>query len=113
MSTDERKTWLVAYDIRCPRRLGRVHRQLKREGSTVQYSAYAVVASDREIRRLLQQIETLIDTKADDVRAYHVPQRCPIWTLGTQNLPDGLVVDATLASGWLLQRSDAVAETST
>jgi CRISPR-associated protein Cas2 len=112
VSVNERKTWLVAYDIRCPRRLRRVHQRLKREGSSVQYSAYAVVANDREISSLLQQIESLIDARADDVRAYHVPERCPVWALGTQHLPDGITVDAATASGWLLQRSESLAETS-
>lgn len=112
MSVTERKTWLVAYDIRCPRRLRKVHQRLKREGASVQYSAYAVIANDREIRCLLQQLESLIDARADDIRAYHVPERCPVWTLGTQNLPDGITVDAATASAWLLHRTEQVAETS-
>lgn len=92
MSAGAVKCWLVAYDIREPRRLRKVHRLLKVEGGSVQYSAFGVSADDRQLQALLQRVAALIDARADDVRAYHVPARTPVWALGRQLLPEGVVV---------------------
>ena len=90
MSTHQVKTWLVAYDIREPRRLRRVHRHLRKLGMAAQYSAFTVEADDSEIVDHLAAIESLIDKRVDDVRAYHLPARCPVWRLGRQEWPEGL-----------------------
>lgn len=103
MSAGESKTWFVCYDIREPRRLRRVHRVLRRRGATVQYSAFTVVADDAGIAELLQRLRAEIAAHADDVRAYHLPARCKLWTLGTQNLPEGIEVDAQTASRLLVE----------
>jgi CRISPR-associated endonuclease Cas2 len=84
MSAGTTKSWLVAYDIRCARRLRRVHRHLRRRALHVQYSAFVVEADDFAIRRLLSDLKALIDTAVDDVRSYHLPERCAVWTLGCQ-----------------------------
>ena len=105
MSANAIKTWLVAYDIRCGKRLARVHRRLRKEGATLQYSAFTVQAREAELHVLLAQIERLIDTRVDDVRAYHLPPKCPVWTLGTQGLPEGCVIDGELAGRLLLDRA--------
>lgn len=102
MSATATKTWLVAYDICEPGRLRRVHRQLKKVGATVQYSAFSVEANDAKLQALLATLESLIDPRHDDLRAYHLPQRCPVWLLGVQGLPDGVHVDPATASRLLL-----------
>ena len=95
MSAGARKSWLIAYDIREKRRLARVHRFLKTEGTPLQYSVFAVEATDNELQRLLSELKQRIDQRQDDVRAYHVPTRCEIFTLGRQALPWGVVVGAS------------------
>lgn len=110
MSVTAVKTWLVAYDIADPRRLRRVHRAVRRAGASVQYSAYSVPARDAELDALLQAVGTFIDPVADDVRAYHLPARCRVWTLGRQGLPEGVEVDADTAAQWLLQGTKADAD---
>lgn len=74
-----RATWLVAYDIRDPRRLGRVYRCCKRAGLHVQYSVFLVRATPPQLDRLIRELESLIDPRRDDVRIYPVPER-PDWT---------------------------------
>ena len=106
MSTREKKTWLVCYDIREPKRLRRVHRSLRKEGATVQYSAFSVYGSDADMRRILDRLLLLIDERADDLRAYHLPERCQVWTLGVQHLPDNVFLDATSASRLLLANAE-------
>lgn len=102
MSASECRTWLVCYDIRQPRRLRRVHRILRKCGATVQYSAFSVRADDGGLRDLLDELRGEIAEHADDVRAYHVPDHCKVWTLGKQDLPDGIEVDARTAAAMLL-----------
>jgi CRISPR-associated protein Cas2 len=106
VSAHEPKTWLVCYDIREPGRLRRVHRQLRKVGATVQYSAFSVVASDTQLARLLMHLRHLIADHSDDLRAYHLPERCPVWTLGSQHLPDGVEVDAASAAALLLRTAE-------
>ena len=109
MSTHQIKTWLVAYDIREPRRLRRVHRHLRKLGMAAQYSAFTVEADDSAIADHLAAIELLIDGRVDDVRAYHLPARCPVWRLGRQEWPEGLYLSPHEAVR-LLQASAGTAD---
>ena len=77
----------MAYDICEPRRLGQVHRCLRRLGLPAQYSAFTVQANDIQIVEPLAQLLRLIDSRVDDLRAYHLPARCPLWRLGRQAWP--------------------------
>jgi CRISPR-associated protein Cas2 len=98
----ERKRWIVAYDIADPRRLRAVHRTVRQFGVALQYSAFQVLLTDAELKSLLQALEHIIDDQADDVRAYHVPASCKVWTTGAPTLPDGVTLDAAQAAGLLL-----------
>jgi CRISPR-associated protein Cas2 len=95
------KAWLVAYDIRDDRRLRRLHRQMRKLGVPAQYSVFVVEADDVGIRAILQRIGRLIDESVDDVRAYHLPETATVWSLGTQQWPDGLVLAGTHAARML------------
>lgn len=104
MSAGQPKAWLVAYDIRCDRRLRRVHACLRRQGMAVQYSAFIVEADDSGVQRVLERIRALIDARVDDVRAYHLPERCAVWTLGRQQeWRDGELVMPGVAGRLLAQ----------
>ena len=94
----QQKAWLVAYDICQPRRLRSVHRQLRKEGVPAQYSAFTVEADDEQIERLLACLRLLIDEREDDLRAYHLPASCTVWSLGAQQWPDGICLSATHAA---------------
>lgn len=102
MSVNVSKSWLVAYDIREPRRLRRIHRHLRKEGASVQYSVFVVEANDRGMDRLVVELQALV-APVDDVRAYHVPERCEVWTLGKQALPEGVLRDPA-GVAWLIGR---------
>ena len=105
----QQKAWLVAYDIREPRRLRRVHRQLRKEGVPAQYSVFTVEADDVQIAHLLEKLTALIDERVDDVRAYHLPASCTVWSLGSQDWPDGICLNGTQAARLLSSAADAEA----
>lgn len=94
MSNSEKRNWLLTYDIRDPRRLGRVHRFLKHHALPVQYSVFVTRCTQRRLDAILQGIADRIDATCDDVRAYYLPDRCQVWSVGAQHLPDGIFLPA-------------------
>jgi CRISPR-associated protein Cas2 len=96
------KTWLLAYDISCPKRLRRVHREVRRHGLTALYSAFVVPASDAKLGDLMEVLESLIHAEEDDVRAYHLPLHCKVWRFGRGEYLDGVHLDASSAATLLL-----------
>lgn len=83
------QTWLIAYDVRDPRRLTTLHRALKKQALAVQYSVFVGRFTRRGIRRLIATINNII-TEQDDVRLYPLPQR-PDWVFyGRSALPQAV-----------------------
>ena len=76
--------WILAYDIREPRRLQKVGRLMQKEGMRLQYSVYMLKGSRDQVEQLLEQLTPLIDAKADDVKIYPLGENTRIWGLGTQ-----------------------------
>jgi CRISPR-associated protein Cas2 len=88
MSQHTPARWLVTYDIVEPRNLARVFKLLKKNGFPVQYSVFLVQGSAAQIGNLMVQIAKLIDAKADDVRAYRLPENGWTASLGAGILPE-------------------------
>lgn len=81
--------WLLAYDIREPKRLQRVWRYLQKEGLRQQYSVYLLKVDRQALQRVIEQLLSLIDEHCDDVRIYPLSENTRIWGLGTQFNDDG------------------------
>lgn len=92
MGHSEKRNWLITYDIADPRRLKRVHGYLKRYAVPVQLSAFVLQGSQRQLTEVLRGLTERIEPAADDVRAYHLPDRCEVTMLGRQSLPEGVIV---------------------
>jgi CRISPR-associated protein Cas2 len=88
MALSQPRRWLIAYDIREPRRLARVHRILTKAAVPVQYSVFAAAGSARAMRELAAELGQKIDARADDVRFYPVPEQLHVYTIGATMLPD-------------------------
>lgn len=69
---------LVCYDIKNNRRLQRIHRFLKNQGITLQYSVFLLYLKASECEALVEQLRLLIDESCDDVRVYTLPAQ-PDW----------------------------------
>ena len=72
------------------RRLARVFKRLKNEGTPVQYSVFAAEANAQKMGVLMACLSTLIDGTADDVRAYRLPDDGWCATLGEALIPEDL-----------------------
>ena len=91
--------YIICYDIANPRRLGRIHRALKKQALAVQYSVFLFRGTDAQLQRCLDQLEALIDERYDDIRAYPLPQRGLRLVLGASVLPDGIIL-GSLPADW-------------
>ena len=92
MADSQLGLYLLAYDIAHPRRLGKVHRILKKQGLPVQYSVFTVVMKRPRLLRLLELIEQQIENKADDVRCYRLSGHTDTVTLGRQFFPEDVML---------------------
>jgi len=87
-------TWMLAYDIACPRRGQRIHYRLKKRALFVQESVAVLRMAGHDLDNLLEQIEAHLDEKRDDLRVYRVDWPEGAWIAG----PDArgsLVLPAT------------------
>ena len=109
MPASKRTPWIVCYDIADPRRLVRVHRKLKRHGIPVQYSVFFLQSTRKALTALLATaVVPLIDSRADDLRAYPLLSGSAPTVFGRGSIPDGV----SFLSRWdeLLQRQDTLFE---
>lgn len=111
MALNESRRWLIAYDLRDHRRIGRVHRLLTRVALPVQYSVFAAVGNAAAMRQLAKEIEELIDGTVDDVRMYPIPAQPLVHSFGRTMLPDdAALLDARGEVQLLLGTVPAAAE---
>ena len=92
MALNEPRNWLIAYDIADPRRLGRVHRYVSKQGVALQYSVFVLRMSTAALDALLADVDKLIDPREDDVRVYPLPADPHPIHLGRQVLPEGVIL---------------------
>lgn len=89
MAANERRPYLLAYDIADPKRLARVHRLVRGHGTPLQYSVFLIVGTAAQIDALLDQLDDIIEPAADDIRVYPLPQPLRAAHYGRQWLPAG------------------------
>lgn len=78
-----RSRWyMLCYDIADNRRLGKVHRIMKKHGIAAQRSVFFVQGTEKEMSRLLDLISRELKPKEDDIRAYPVENPKKVWTTG-------------------------------
>ena len=78
------RLYLIAYDIADPRRLGRVARYLCRCAYRVQYSVFVARLDKSRLNYLLVGLDSIIDSKDDDIRVYPLPSSGNVTLLGQQ-----------------------------
>lgn len=83
--------YLIAYDVRDPKRLRRVQRYLRTCAYALQESVFAWQGDHRQLAELKQQLTRLIRPSEDDVRGYPVPEGQAILWWGNLPMPQGIV----------------------
>jgi CRISPR-associated protein Cas2 len=82
--------FVIGYDIANPRRLQRVHREMCRHATPLEYSIFLLVGSQADKARCLEEMAALIVAKEDDVRCYPLPARGFQGRIGRASLPEGI-----------------------
>lgn len=97
---------IIAYDVANPKRLGKVHRFLKKQALPLQYSVFLVELNERGRKKLMKGLEALIHPKQDDVRIYPLPSE-PEWCcLGKALWDEGVMVEGLRLPAALRYRAD-------
>ena len=81
-----RQRYLITYDIADPKRLGRVAKYMGQHACRVQRSVFVVAMGRPCLHHVLVDLETMIDPKQDDIRAYPVSPTGNVTLLGRQLL---------------------------
>ncbi len=72
----ERRFYVVAYDIPSDRRRKKVHKALSGFGQWMQYSLFELFLNDKELVLLQNKLEKLLNPKQDSVRFYPLCAAC-------------------------------------
>jgi CRISPR-associated protein Cas2 len=79
------KHWyLVAYDVRAPKRLRRVHYYLRKRALAVQKSVFAMETDSGALAEVQKGLLAIADPREDDLRLYSIPGPAAVWTAGKQ-----------------------------
>ena len=92
MPASRRTPWLVCYDIADPSRLQRVHRAVSRRAIPFQYSVFLAWGARSTVEDFLAEVETHLDPRCDDVRAYPLLTSAQPLVYGRGRLPDGVII---------------------
>jgi len=92
MAINQKRNWLIGYDIADPKRLGKIHRRLKKDAIPVQYSLFLYNGTQRDTRKLLDELALIINRKEDDVRAYPIPSNPEIHSIGQCGFLDNIIL---------------------
>ena len=94
MSNSTPRYWLVTYDITDRRRLGRIHRHLKKVATPFQYSVFLFEGTQAQMGAVMAQLGRIANKNEDDIRAYAIPNKLNAVALGCNIVLPGLIVDA-------------------
>lgn len=79
------KSWyIIAYDIREPKRLRRLHYFLKKKAIALQNSVFLVKADAQYLSHLEEALKKLASIREDDIRIYPVLHPDTLWAAGKQ-----------------------------
>lgn len=92
MANNKLRLHLICYDIADPKRLGRVHRFLRKQALPVQYSVFIAYVAPRTLAGILAGINEFIEPREDDVRCYTLPSEVDIVEIGRHMLPEGVAL---------------------
>lgn len=82
--------YLIAYDVRSPRRLAKLHRTLKKRAIPVQKSVFIAHVEIGNLQALKDTINGIIDEVVDDVRIYRLPANIDLHLMGEAKQAIGL-----------------------
>ena len=80
----KRYWYVLAYDVRNPKRLQRTHALIKKNGVALQKSVFLIRANHDELASLKKGVLERVNRKEDDVRIYPIRHPGVLWAGGRQ-----------------------------
>ena len=77
-----RDLYLVAYDVRDPKRWAKVHKLVVGYATGGQKSAFECFLTEAERRDLVLQLQVTLDLSEDRAHVVRLRRNCAVWTLG-------------------------------
>ena len=68
----KKHSYIICYDIRCPKRLQKIHKTAIRYGVPLQFSIYYGLLSVQEHSAMKKKFLEIINEKEDDIRIYPI-----------------------------------------
>jgi CRISPR-associated protein Cas2 len=84
MTTPKGHWYLIAYDVRDPRRLQRLHYYLRKHATALQESVFAIHADAAVLAEVERGIRERTNPREDDLRLYAIPGPAAVWAAGAQ-----------------------------
>jgi CRISPR-associated protein Cas2 len=84
MTAPKKHWYLIAYDVRDPKRLQRVHYYLRKRALAVQKSVFMLEIDAEAIREIESELRARVRTRTDDLRLYAIPGPAGLWAAGQQ-----------------------------
>ncbi|WP_295391577.1 CRISPR-associated endonuclease Cas2 [uncultured Thiodictyon sp.] len=79
------KHWyLIAYDVRDPKRLRKVHYYLRKQALAVQKSVFIVHTDLAQLAVIQDELRARVVERDDDLRLYAIPGPAALWAAGVQ-----------------------------
>ena len=66
-------SYIICYDIRCPKRLQKIHKAVVHYGVPLQYSIYYGLLTFEECDEMVEILSNIINKDEDDIRIYPIP----------------------------------------
>lgn len=82
--------YLIVYDIRCPKRLRKVHRFVRKFAYALQESVFIGHGSQEEYEALRSTLSGYIKQADDDLRFYQIPNRDILQLWGVSPFMEGV-----------------------
>lgn len=90
---EEQRLYLICYDIsEDPKRLTKVARYISRHAWRVQYSVFVGRFSTKNLEKVLEGLNQIIDPRKDDVRCYPLPREADVVMRGQQIFPEDILL---------------------
>lgn len=87
---NEKRDYVIAYDVTDPKRLRRIHKCLKRFATPIQLSVFLFRGTEPEFQQALEAARKTIDLRKDDLRAYALPNYGQRFALGKRVFAEGI-----------------------
>lgn len=83
--------YLIGYDIADEKRLRKIHKQMVKYATPIQYSIFLFEGARQGLNECLADVLAVFNKKEDDLRIYPLPSNGKQWQLGKAPLPEGII----------------------